>query len=116
MHPHSITWDEVERRFREIRDRFESMAPMAARMLQLVATLRNDPRFEHLSHWVSHISLIVNDSDRCVSIAYSDPDGPAWAGEEGFDVAAANFGEMKSSRHVIVQAEDVAGAVLEQLA
>ena len=48
MHPYSRTWDEVEHRFREIHDRYQSMAPMAARMLHLVAVLRLDPRFEHL--------------------------------------------------------------------
>lgn len=114
MHPFSKSWDEVEHRLREFHDRYKSMAPMAARMLDLVAMLRVDPRFEHLGRWVSHVSLVINDSDRSVSISYSDPEGPAWAGEEGFHVF--RVGEMKSWRHAIIQGDDVTAAVLERLA
>lgn len=115
MHPFSKSWDEVARRFCEIRDHYRRMAPMATRMLELVAGLRRDARFEHLSRWVSHVSLIISDADRCVAIAYSDPGGYAWAGEEGFYVYRVDFREMKSWSQVIVPEDGVTAAVLERL-
>ena len=115
MHPFSKSWDEVEHRFREIREHYRRMAPMAERMLHLIALLRTDARFEDLSRWVSHVSLIINEGERCVSVSYSDPGGYAWAGEEGFNVHQVDFLEMKSWNRVILPEAGVTAAVLERL-
>ena len=63
----------------------------------------------------SHVSLIVNEANRCVSISYSDPGGLAWVGEEGFDVHVVDFREMTSSQDVVVDEGGVIAAVLERL-
>ena len=88
---------------------------MAMRMLELIARLRADPRFDRFARWVSHVSLIVNDAERTVSISYSDPGGFAWVGEEGFNVHLVDFREMKSWNQAIVQEAGVTDAVLERL-
>jgi hypothetical protein len=107
------TWEEVHRAFR----RFEhgSHATMVARMLHLVAVLREDTRFAHLHRWVSLASLIFEEAGRCVSIRYSEPGGIAWAGAEGFHVARLQMQDLTTTQELVVQQQDVADAVLTRL-
>jgi hypothetical protein len=84
-------------------------------MVHLVAVLRNEPRLEHLGRCVSHISLVLSHSDRCVSVTWSEPGGIAWAGEQGFVVERAEYRERKFWARAVVEERGVVAAVLERL-
>jgi len=114
MDPHSIGWDAVEARFREL-GKMKSFSSMVARMLHLVSVLRDEPQLVHCARWVSHVSVVLSDADRHVSIAWSEPGGMAWAGEQGFVVIRVGFDTMTSSEHVVVEEDGVVAAVLERL-
>ncbi len=114
MNAPSIGWDEVEKRFHAFRE-FQSLSSMASRMLHLISVLRHDPRLEHFGRWGSHVSLIASDSDRLVSVAWSEPGGMAWAGEQGFVVSRVEFRNMTSWGKVVVEEHEVVAAILERL-
>jgi hypothetical protein len=114
MHLQSLGWDEVEARFQAFR-RFRSFSSMVSRMLHLSSVLRHDRRLEPYGRWVSHVSLIVSDADRLVSIAWSEPGGMAWMGEQGFVVSRVDFRNMTSWDEVVVEEHGVVPAVLERL-
>jgi hypothetical protein len=114
VHPLSKSWDEVEMRFRAF-SQFHSLSVMVARMLHLVGVLREDPRLEPFGRSVSHASLVFSHAERCVAVAWSEPGGIAWAGEQGFHVCLVDFREMESWRHAFVEEIGVVAAVLERL-
>jgi hypothetical protein len=114
MHPLSLGWDEVEARFQAFR-RFQSFSSMVSQMLHLISVVREDHRLEHCGRWVSHVSLIVSDSDRLVSVAWSEPGGIAWVGEQGFVVSRVDFRKMTSWEEVVVEEHGVVPAILERL-
>ena len=111
--PHSRSWDEVEERLGQIRDQYQSMEPMAAGMLHLVAVLRFDARFERLARWVSHTSLIVNDSVRCV-LATVPPTAAAFAKAAAEEPNLLRRPILVNGKRVIVGFDQAAYAKLSQ--
>ena len=101
--PHSIGWDAVEARFREL-GKMKAFSSMVARMLHLVSVLRDEPQLVHLCT----LGLARVGGDQRRRSARVDRVERARRNGVGFHT-------MTSSEHVVVEEDGVVAAVLERL-
>jgi hypothetical protein len=112
----TIGWDDVVERFRSL-ERYTNIHSTAEAMLRLVATLQAEPTLEGVGRNVSHVSLILTpaDTDRHVSIFFSEPGGIGWVGQEGFVVGLQEFKDLTVKDRIVVSERKVVTTIREYL-